>query len=61
MQYPLEENIGPPELFVGRADELASFNRWVAGISRKASKSRVILARRKSSKTSFVQRLFNQI
>ena len=61
MQYPLEENIGPPELFVGRADELTSFNRWVAGISRKVSKSRVILARRKSGKTSFVQRLFNQL
>jgi len=61
MQYPLEEKIGPPELLVGRLDEFAKFNRWLRGIPGRLSKSRVILARRKSGKTSFVQRLFNQL
>lgn len=61
MQYPLEEKIGPPELLVGRAEEFARFNKWLAKIPQKLSKSRVILARRKSGKTSFVQRLFNQL
>jgi hypothetical protein len=34
---------------------------WLNLIPRKLSKSRVILARRKSGKTSFVQRIFNQL
>ncbi|MEM7535115.1 MAG: hypothetical protein AAF639_23265, partial [Chloroflexota bacterium] len=61
MQYPLEEKIGPPELLVGRLDEFTKFNRWLNGIPGRLSKSRVILARRKSGKTSFVQRIFNQL
>lgn len=61
MQYPLEEKIGIPELLVGRVSEFANFNKWLANIPRKLSKSRVILARRKSGKTVFVQRLFNQL
>ena len=61
MQYPLPEKIGVPELLVGREQEFANFDQWVKGIPRRISKSRVILARRKSGKTAFVQRLFNQI
>ena len=61
MQYPLKEKIGPPELLVGRVNKFANFNKWLNGIPREISKSRVILARRKSGKTSFVQRLFNQL
>jgi hypothetical protein len=61
MQYPLPEKIGLPELFVGRDKEFANFNQWVQGIARRVSKSRVILAQRKSGKTAFVQRLFNQL
>ena len=61
MYYPLEEKIGPPELLVGRIDEFTKFNRWLNGIPGRLSKSRVILARRKSGKTSFVQRIFNQL
>ncbi|MCE7985280.1 MAG: hypothetical protein DYG89_29250 [Caldilinea sp. CFX5] len=60
MQYPLPEKIGVPELLVGREQEFVNFNQWVKGIPRRISKSRVILARHKSSKTAFVQRLFNQ-
>ncbi|MCP4405157.1 MAG: hypothetical protein GY801_48625, partial [bacterium] len=37
------------------------FGKWLSNIPRKASKSRVILARRKSGKTAFVQRIFNQL
>jgi len=61
MQYPLEEKIGPPELLVGRLNEFTNFNKWLYGIPGRLSKSRVILARRKSGKTSFVQRIFNQL
>lgn len=61
MQYPLEEKIGRPELLVGREKEFANFNKWISRIPGKLSKSRVILARRKSGKTTFVQRIFNQL
>lgn len=61
MQYPLKEKIGPPDLLVGRVEEFARFNTWLNGIPRTISKSRVILARRKSGKTAFVQRIFNQL
>ncbi len=61
MQYPLEEKIGDPDLLVGREKEFANFGKWIANIPKRLSKSRVILARRKSGKTSFVQRIFNQL
>lgn len=61
MQYPLEEKIGNPELLVGRVEEFAIFTKWLKGIPNKLSQSRVILARRKSGKTAFVQRIFNQL
>jgi len=61
LQYPLEERIGDPDLFVGRQKELTEFSQWIDAIPRKRAKSRVILARRKSGKTVFIQRLFNKI
>jgi len=61
MQYPLEEQIGDPDLLVGREREFTNFGKWLANIPKKLSKSRVILARRKSGKTAFVQRIFNQL
>jgi len=61
MQYPLKEKIGNPALLVGREEEFDNFGRWLANIPHELSKSRVILARRKSGKTAFVQRLFNQL
>ena len=61
MQYPLIEQIGDPYLFVGREREFRNFGKWIEKIPRQLSKSRVILARRKSGKTAFVQRLFNQL
>jgi hypothetical protein len=61
MQYPLTEKIGDPELLVGRKKEFQKFGKWIANIPRRLSKSRAILARRKSGKTAFVQRIFNQL
>jgi hypothetical protein len=61
MQYPLEEKIGDPELLVGREREWKNFGKWLKYIPKKLGKSRVILARRKSGKTAFVQRIFNQL
>ena len=61
MQYPLQESIGNPDLFVGRAREFDNFGKWIANIPGRLSRSRVILARRKSGKTAFVQRVFNQL
>ena len=61
MQYPLTEKIGEPELLVGREKEFRKFGKWLANIPKRLSKSRAILARRKSGKTAFVQRIFNQL
>jgi len=61
MQYPLEEKIGDPDLLVGREQEFKRFHKWIGRMSKKLSKSWAILGRRKSGKTTFVQRLFNQI
>ncbi len=61
MQYPLEEKIGNPDLLVGREREFKQFGKWINKMPKKLSKSRVILARRKSGKTTFVQRIFNQL
>jgi AAA+ ATPase superfamily predicted ATPase len=61
MQYPLLEKIGDPDLFVGREKEFRLFNKWLSNIPKQLSKSRVILARRKSGKTALVQRIFNQL
>jgi hypothetical protein len=61
MQYPLSEKIGDPDLFVGREKEFINFNKWLANIPKRLSQSRAIIARRKSGKTAFVQRLFNQL
>lgn len=61
MKYPLPERIGEPALLVGREKEFEKFHKWISRIPKRISKSRVILARRKSGKTAFIQRLFNQL
>lgn len=61
MQYPLNEKIGLPELLVGREAMFKKFHKWINNMPRRLSKSRVLLGRRKSGKTAFVQRLFNQL
>jgi hypothetical protein len=59
--YPFKERIGDPSLLVGRDQEFAEYGKWIAGMPRNISKSRVIVARKKSGKTAFIQRLFNQL
>jgi len=61
MQYPLAEKIGNPDLFVGREKEFEEAQRWLDWIPGRLADSRVILARRKSGKTAFVQRIFNKL
>ncbi|MCP4113319.1 MAG: hypothetical protein GY749_48610, partial [Desulfobacteraceae bacterium] len=61
MKYPLAERIGKPDLLVGREEEFDDFYRWAEGMPEMLSMSRVILARRKSGKTSMVQRIFNKL
>jgi GTPase SAR1 family protein len=61
LQYPLIEKIGDPDLLVGREEEFKKFHQWIDKMPKRLSKSWAILGRRKSGKTTFVQRLFNQI
>jgi hypothetical protein len=61
MQYPLTEKIGNPELLVGREKDFRKFQKWLDRIPDRLAKSRVILARKKSGKTAFVQRIFNKL
>ncbi len=59
LEHPLKGRVGAPELLVGRTNEFAEFGKWINGMPRNISKSRVIVCRKKSGKTAFVQRLFN--
>ena len=57
----LEEEIGKPELFIGREHELTFFLDWAFRAKERLSQSFVILARKRRGKTALVQRLFNLI
>ena len=57
--YALEEEIGDPDLFVGRRQDLETLLNWVDLVGRKLGKSKVILARKRRGKTALIQRLFN--
>ncbi len=57
--YALGEEIGDPELFVGRRSEMARLMKWAEGTKRRISGSMGILARRKKGKTALLQRFFN--
>jgi hypothetical protein len=61
MQYPLTEDIGAPELFVGRKKEFAMLDEWVKLIPKRLGKSKALFSRKKGGKTSLVQRLFNRL
>ncbi len=57
--YPLAEEIGDPDLFVGREKEMKRLLKWADGSKRLLSKSMGILSRRKKGKTALLQRFFN--
>ncbi len=59
LTYALAEEIGDPDLFVGREQEMARLMKWAAGTKRRISKSMGILSRRKKGKTALLQRFFN--
>ncbi len=59
LTYALTEEIGDPELFVGRKAEMARLLDWAEGVKRRISKSTGILSRRKMGKTALLQRFFN--
>ncbi len=59
LTYALAEEIGDPDLFVGRKQELAHLTKWAEGTKRRISKSMAILSRRKKGKTALLQRFFN--
>ncbi len=57
--YALTEEIGDPDLFVGRKAELDRLLRWAEGVKKRISMSTGILSRRKLGKTALLQRFFN--
>ncbi len=59
LTYALTEEIGDPDLFVGRRKEMARLMDWAEGTKRRISKSMGILSRRKKGKTALLQRFFN--
>ena len=59
LTYALPEEIGDPDLFVGRKSEMARLLDWAEGTRRRISKSMGILSRRKKGKTALLQRFFN--
>ena len=59
LTYALAEEIGDPDLFVGRRSEMARLLKWADGAKRRISLSTGILSRRKKGKTALLQRFFN--
>ncbi len=59
LTHALAEEIGDPDLFVGRKQELARLLKWAEGSKRRISLSTAILSRRKKGKTALLQRFFN--
>jgi len=57
--YALVEEIGDPDLFVGRKAELERLLQWAEGVKKRISLSTGILSRRKVGKTALLQRFFN--
>ncbi len=57
--YPLAEEIGNPDLFVGRKQEMERLLNWAEDTKPRNSKSMAILSRRKKGKTALLQRFFN--
>ena len=57
--YPLAEEIGDPNLFVGREREMKRLLRWAEDTKPRRVKSMAILSRRKKGKTALLQRFYN--
>jgi len=60
IEYALPEQIGEPELFVGRKKEFHYFlGDWYRLVEKNFAQNQAIISRRKKGKTAFLQRLFN--
>src|SRR6056297_3664846 len=60
IEYALPEQIGEPELFVGRKKEFYYFlGDWYRLVEKNFAQNQAIISRRKKGKTAFLQRLFN--
>src|SRR6056297_1899323 len=60
IEYALPEQIGEPELFVGRKKEFDYFlGDWYRLVEKNFAQNQAIISRRKKGKTAFLQRLFN--
>ena len=60
IEYALPEQIGNPELFVGRKDEFDFFlGDWYKYLVKNFAQNQAIVSRRKKGKTALLQRLFN--
>ncbi len=57
--FALEEDIGDPDLFTGRRDEMALLLNWAELVKQKKGKSQALLARKRRGKTALLQRFFN--
>ena len=55
----LKEEIGNPQLFTGRHQELNFLFDWVESVKKELGKSHVLLARKRRGKTALVQRFYN--
>ncbi|MFW6263164.1 MAG: hypothetical protein ACOC34_03950, partial [Thermotogota bacterium] len=60
IEYALPEQIGNPDLFVGRKDEFDFFlGDWYKYLVKNFAQNQAIVSRRKKGKTALLQRLFN--
>ena len=60
IEYALPEQIGEPDLFVGRKQEFHYFlGDWYHLVEKNFAQNQAIISRRKKGKTAFLQRLFN--
>src|SRR6056297_2736241 len=60
IEYALPEQIGEPELYVGRKKEFQYFlGDWYRLVEKNFAQNQAIISRRKKGKTAFLQRLFN--
>jgi len=60
IEFALPEQIGEPDLFVGRKKEFDYFlGDWYRLVEKNFAQNQAIISRRKKGKTAFLQRLFN--
>ncbi len=59
IEFAIEERVGDPAMFIGRAKELDFLYKWAENIRKKISRSIAFLGRRKIGKSLVLERLYN--